>query len=80
VGETPWDPESYALEIREEIRRYDELQQRLVEATKATRPDTSSPAESRPPSPGPFSNDRGRQLSESGQQLPAVLVLHDYLS
>jgi tRNA (cmo5U34)-methyltransferase len=40
VGDTPWDPESYALEIREEIPRYDELQRRLVEATKSVRPDT----------------------------------------
>jgi tRNA (cmo5U34)-methyltransferase len=40
VGETPWDPESYSSEIREEIPRYDELQRRLVEATKSIRPDT----------------------------------------
>jgi tRNA (cmo5U34)-methyltransferase len=40
VGETPWDPERYSTEIREEIPHYDELQRRVVEATKDLRPDT----------------------------------------
>ncbi len=34
MGESPWDPVSYPTEIREEIARYDELQRRVVEATK----------------------------------------------
>ena len=34
IGETPWNPVSYAHEIRDEIRRYDELQKRVVNATK----------------------------------------------
>ena len=33
MNETPWDPERYPTEIREEIPRYDELQARVVEAT-----------------------------------------------
>jgi tRNA (cmo5U34)-methyltransferase len=40
VGETHWDPERYATEIREEIARYDELQERVVQATRDLRPDT----------------------------------------
>jgi tRNA (cmo5U34)-methyltransferase len=40
VGETTWDPERYSTEIREEIARYDELQRRVLEATKDLRPDT----------------------------------------
>jgi tRNA (cmo5U34)-methyltransferase len=40
VAETPWDPVSYPTEIREEIARYDELQDRVVEATKDLRLDT----------------------------------------
>jgi tRNA (cmo5U34)-methyltransferase len=40
VGEVPWDPDSYPTEIREDIPRYDELQERVVEATKERRPDT----------------------------------------
>ncbi len=38
VGDTPWDPASYPSEIREEIPRYDELQQRVVEATRDVAP------------------------------------------
>jgi tRNA (cmo5U34)-methyltransferase len=40
VAETPWDPVSYPTEIREEIARYDELQDRVVEATKDLSLDT----------------------------------------
>lgn len=40
VGEVSWDPASYPTEIREEIPRYDELQTRVVDATRDLRPDT----------------------------------------
>ena len=40
VGEMTWDPERYSTEIREEIARYDDLQRRVIEATKGLRPET----------------------------------------
>jgi tRNA (cmo5U34)-methyltransferase len=40
VGEIPWDPSSYPTEIRDEIPRYDELQERVVESTTGIRVDT----------------------------------------
>jgi tRNA (cmo5U34)-methyltransferase len=40
VGDVPWDPSSYPAEIREEIPRYDELQERVVDATRGRRVDT----------------------------------------
>ncbi len=40
MGETQWDPERYPTEIREEIARYDELQERVGQATRDLRPDT----------------------------------------
>jgi tRNA (cmo5U34)-methyltransferase len=40
VGDTSWDPASYPREIREEIPRYDELQQRVIEATRDLEPRT----------------------------------------
>jgi tRNA (cmo5U34)-methyltransferase len=40
VGDVPWDPASYPTEIRKDIPRYDELQQRVGEATGDLCPDT----------------------------------------
>ena len=40
MGDTSWDPASYPREIREEIPRYDELQQRVMEATRDLEPRT----------------------------------------
>jgi tRNA (cmo5U34)-methyltransferase len=38
VVDAPWDPTSYPTEIRTEIPRYDELQERVVEATRDLAP------------------------------------------
>jgi trans-aconitate methyltransferase len=40
VGDTSWDPASYPREIREEIPRYDELKQRVMQATRGLEPRT----------------------------------------